>query len=67
MPAKTPKTRTWELPDLENLSPAERQLLAEREAYWDAQIQPHLDAIRESERITHKDLAIRIGPCPQKL
>lgn len=43
------------------LTPAQRRLYKRRLAHWDKKLKPIIDSIKDSQRITAKDLAITIN------
>jgi hypothetical protein len=47
---------------VENLSEKDRRELDRLSRHWQKKLKPQRDAIRESQRITAEDLALRIGP-----
>ena len=52
------------IPNFKNLTPREKMELARCLARWRRKMQPMIDVVEESARITGDDLRIWIGPAP---
>lgn len=52
--------------NLANLSARDLRQLERSHRKWQRLMAPHYRAIQESQRITAKDLAVRIGPCQER-